>query len=63
MHIKKKMPDNSILKIPVSGMPLKRAGEQKNPKKKKIKIKCITTLLSNIFSAMFWICFSIRKFN
>jgi hypothetical protein len=61
MHIKKNMPDKNILKIPVIGMRLKSAGEQKNPKKKKMKIKCMATLLSNIFSAMFWICFSIRK--
>jgi hypothetical protein len=54
------MPVKNILKILVSGMLLKRAGAQKNPKNKKMKIKCMVTLLSNIFSAMFWTCFNIR---
>jgi len=63
MHNNKNIPDNIILKIPVKGMPLKRAGEQKNPKKKGMKIKCMTTLLSNNFSAMFWTRFNIQKVN
>jgi hypothetical protein len=53
MQTKKDKPGIIILKILENGIPLKMAGEQKKTRKKKIKTKCMESLLSNNANTIF----------